>query len=619
MEQLIGIKKYLISHKLLCDGAFGTYYAGLCRGGEGSIPERANVEQPELVKRIHKDYLRAGAGLLRSNTFAANRGTLGCGRRELEENLRSAVRLAQEAVLEYRKEPGGAEDGREIFVAGDIGPLPHRFSLDKQELTEEYLWIASVLLEAGVDLLVFETFADYEVILEVGKKLKREQDVFLVMQFSVNQHGYTNAGLSAGRILRELGSENCIDAIGFNCGVGPGHLVHIMENAALPSGKFLTAFPNASYPKVIGEQLVFQENKEYFVNKAAVLADLGADLIGGCCGTDPSYIEGMSGRVDLKQRPHRSSGLKMGVPGSDKIKTESRIKNSAFFAGRNAEYKLLAVELAPPFHADDKKIREASQYLKEHYADVVTFPDSPSGRTRADSIMTGIKVAQHTGMCVMPHICCRDKNAIAIRAQLLGAYMNGIRNLLVVTGDPVPAGMRGDIRSVYNFDSIGLMKIIREMNADEFAQDPIVYGGALSYNRRNLEVEIERMHKKMEAGAEFFLTQPLFTQADAERLRLVQEKVPCARILCGIMPLVSRRNALFIQNEMAGIQVTDEIIDRYREDMTREEGEMTGAAIAGEIMEMTRDFAAGYYFSIPFNRVGLLEKIPAGVRNEQGF
>lgn len=614
MEQQIEIRKYLTSHKLLCDGAFGTYYAALCRGEEGSIPERANVEQPELVKRIHRDYIRAGAGLIRSNTFAANRGTLGCGRQELEENLRSAVRLAREAVLECRKEPGGREAGRDIFVAGDIGPLPHRSGLEKQALEEEYLWIASVLLEAGVDLLVFETFADYEVILEVGKKLKREQDVFLAMQFCVNQNGYTNAGLSAGRILRELGGENCIDAIGFNCGVGPGHLVHIMENAQLPADKFLTAFPNASYPKVIGERLVFQENKEYFVHKAALLADFGADLIGGCCGTDPSYIEGMSGLVDLKQRSHRSGGLKMGVPGREK--KGSKIKNSAFFAGKDTEHKLLAVELAPPFHADDEKIRKASEYLKEHLADVVTFPDSPSGRTRADSVMTGIKVAQHTGMCVMPHICCRDKNAIAIRAQLLGAYMNGIRNLLVITGDPVPAGMRGDIRSVYNFDSIGLMKIIREMNADEFAQDPIVYGGALSYNRRNLEVEIDRMHKKLEAGAEFFLTQPLFTQADAERLRMVQEKVPCARILCGIMPLVSRRNALFIQNEMAGIHVTDEIIGRYREDMTREEGEMVGAAIAGEIMEMTWDFAAGYYFSIPFNRVGLLEKIPARVRSK---
>lgn len=592
MEKYFEIKQYLETGKLLCDGAFGTYYATLCEDGS-YIPERANLEQPELVKRIHCDYMEAGAKVIRTNTFAANRETLGCGQGELERNLRAAVRLAKEAVAENKA----------VFVAGDIGPIPSRPGDDQDGQLQEYLWIASVLLDAGVDMLVFETFSDYEIIREVSRNIRQEKTVFIVMQFSVNQHGYTNAGLSAKRLVQELEAENSIDAIGFNCGVGPGHLVHILENIALPVDKFLTALPNASYPKVIQERLVFMENKEYFAKKAAELARLGVDMIGGCCGTNPSYIARAAKLVDFTQNGRSAVPVKMRVTKQD------RIKNSAFFAGKRAGEKLLAVELAPPFHADDEKIMDASNYLKSRAADAVTFPDSPSGRTRADSVMMGIKVAQRTGMCVMPHICCRDKNAIAIRAQLLGAYMNGIRNLLVITGDPVPAGMRGDIRSVYNFDSVGLMKIIREMNADEFAQDPIVYGGALSYNRRNLEVEMERMHKKMEAGAEFFLTQPLFTQTDADRLRTIQENVPEARILCGIMPLVSRKNAVFIQNEMAGIHVTDEIIERYREDMTREEGEAVGIAIAKEIIKMTQDFAAGYYFSIPFNRVHLLDKI----------
>lgn len=600
MKNSLQIKEYLKDHKLLCDGAFGTYYASLCN--DGSIPERANLEQPDIVKRIHCDYIKAGAGMIRTNTFAANREMLGCNATTLKQNLQAAVRLAGEARLQC-----GKETETEVFLAGDIGPIPQRTGLEIQALTKEYLWIASRLLDAGVDLLVFETFSDYEVICETARQIKKEKDVFIIMQFSVNQHGYTIAGLSARRIAEELAAEAAVDALGFNCGIGPGHLLRILEGIYLPADKFLTAFPNASYPKVMQERLVFLENREYFSKKVSQIADLGADIIGGCCGTNPSYIAQTAQLCNLEQKRCRKQPVKMCAP------VQSRLRNSAFFTGKEAGKKLLAVELAPPFHADDEKIMDASNYLKGHLADAVTLPDSPSGRTRADSVMMGIKVAQRTGICVMPHICCRDKNAIAIRAQLLGAYMNGIRNLLVITGDPVPVWLRSDIRSVYNFDSVGLMKIIRDMNADEFAKDPIVYGGALSYNRRNMEVEIERIHKKMEAGAEFFLTQPVFTEEDAARLEQIQENAPAARILCGIMPLVSRKNALFIKNEMTGIQVTEEIIERYGENMTREQGEEVGIGIAREVIGITQDFAAGYYFSIPFNRVHMLDKITAGM------
>ncbi|MBO5292465.1 MAG: bifunctional homocysteine S-methyltransferase/methylenetetrahydrofolate reductase [Lachnospiraceae bacterium] len=619
----MNIKEYLAEKKLLCDGAFGTYFSEkryavqefLSRDADVSenadlgmlIPEQANLLCPELVKQIHREYIEAGARLIRTNTFASNTLTLVCSAKKQQENIRAAVRLAREAVQ---------ESGQEVFLAGDIGPVDRLqdHAADRQRETEEYVRLVQTLLEEGVDILVFETFSDYEVILDVlkqvfstsgnaGKKNMKKDDIFVIVQFSVNQHGYTAAGISAKRILDELADCPLVDAIGFNCGVGPGHMCQILGELNLPEGKFVTALPNASYPRLQQDRVVFLENQGYFAEKMTEMSDLGIDILGGCCGTNPSYIRRTAAAVNWQQRPRRLKRMK-----SRTIETASA-KNSAFYAQKAPDEKLLAVEIAPPFHADDEKILDASHYLAAHQADVVTFPDSPSGRTRADSIMTGIKVADNTGLCVMPHICCRDKNAIAIRAQLLGGYLNGIRNLLVITGDPIPSMMRGDVRSVFNFDSVGLMKIIQEMNEEEFAQDPIVYGGALNHNRRNLEVEIGRLKKKMDAGASFFLTQPSFTREEAERLRIVKEQVPQARILCGIMPLISRKNAVFIRNEMAGIQVTEEIVERYQEGMSREEGEAVGVAIAREMIAMTGDFVDGYYFSIPFNRVYLLDQI----------
>ena len=218
------------------------------------------------------------------------------------------------------------------------------------------------------------------------------------------------------------------------------------------------------------------------------------------------------------------------------------------------------------------------------------------------------KVARETGMCVMPHICCRDKNAIAMRSQLLGAHINKIHNFLVVTGDPIPSMARSSVKSVFNFDSVGLMHIMSDMNEEQFGENPVCYGGAINQGRRNIEVEIGRVKKKMEAGATFFFTQPVSTKESAERLRYVKKETG-ARILCGIMPFVSLKNATFMKNEMTGIDVTDEVLSRYRADMTREEGEQAGILLAKEMMALTDDFADGYYFSFPFNRVSMLAKI----------
>jgi homocysteine S-methyltransferase len=240
--------------------------------------------------------------------------------------------------------------------------------------------------------------------------------------------------------------------------------------------------------------------------------------------------------------------------------------------------------------------------------DVVTIPDSPSGRTRADSVLMAAKIMKETGLRVMPHISCRDKNAIAIRASVLGARLNDIKDFLVITGDPVPVMFRQSTRSVFNFDSVGMMELLGTMNDEVFADGDITYGGAINQNRTNIQVEIARIKKKRDAGAKFFISQPVFTEAQAQILRDIKNELGVTLIV-GIMPLVSRRNALFMKNEMAGIDIPDELVERYGADFTRQEGETCGVNMAKEIISFSQDFADGYYFSFPFNRVHMLEKI----------
>lgn len=592
----MGIREAIKERTLFFDGAFGTYYAQ--KSGSKELPERGNVSNPGLVEEIHREYVRAGADIIRTNTFASNSRTIFGGRQELKKNLECACKIAKGVAGD------AAAGGRKtVYVAGDIGPLPciGEGEPETEEAAQEYFFLAQTLLSEGVDLLLFETFPDHHQLLPVIQKIKEKYpNVFIMMHFAVNQYGYTNTGIRAKKIFKELENNTYVDGLGLNCGVGPGHMLRIYEELALAPDKIYSALPNASYPKLLQNRMVFMENQEYFAGKLSELAGLGIHCLGGCCGTTPEYIRQASGQAGGKRNECR---IQVRQRGREEKKQPPA---HAFYEGR--EKALVAVELAPPFGADDEKVLEAACYLKNRGVDVVTFPDSPSGRTRADSVLMGVKAMTESKIPVMPHICCRDKNAIAVRSQLLGAYMNGIRNLLVVTGDPVPTLLRNDVKSVYNFDSVGLMRILQEMNEEEFAKDPFVYGGALNPARVNLQVEITRMKKKLAAGATFFLTQPLFTDGDIENLRRIREEVP-ARILCGIMPLVSRKNALFMKNEMTGIHVTDEIVSRYDGAVTREEGEAVGVSLAGEIMEKTKDLADGYYFSIPFNRVTLLAKI----------
>lgn len=589
----MNIREYLKKSKLIADGSFGTYYSQKYKTVD--IPEYANITDSQRISEIHTEYINSGARLIRTNTFASNTYSLDCSIEAVKENIKAAYKIAKEAV---------EQSGKEIFIAGNIGPVPAVFQPDFEAVEEEYYQIAKTFIDEGADILCFETFTQTEHIMPAIKRIKEECNPFIIVQFCVNQYGYSEAGESAERLVSETAFSKCVDAVGLNCGVGPAHMQQILSRINLNNNCFVTAMPNAGYPLLVRNRVKYADNPIYFASKVNDMALLGADIIGGCCGTTPDYIREVAKTVDL------TPTVKSDETSANNENEKPVIKKSFF---RNADgtikdKKLIAVELAPPFGADDKKLLEAAHMLKGLGVDVLTFPDSPSGRTRIDSVLMAQKVKNETGFDVMPHICCRDKNAIAMRSTFLGASINGINNFLIITGDPIPVMARQVVKSVFNFDSVGLMRIADEMNSEALKDSPLTYGGAINQSRRRIESEIKRVQKKMEAGAEFFLTQPVFTAEDAERLRRVKEETG-ARILCGIMPLVSRKNALFMKNEISGVNVTDEVIDRYPENAGREEGENVGVELAKEMIAATRDFADGYYFSFPFNRTYLLKRI----------
>ncbi|MBQ9990481.1 MAG: bifunctional homocysteine S-methyltransferase/methylenetetrahydrofolate reductase [Lachnospiraceae bacterium] len=587
------MKQYLEQHRIITDGSFGTYYAQKYNTLE--LPELANTEYPGRVKEIHKEYILAGANLIRTNTFAVNVEAMSGNQEKVEETIRQAVWLAREAVKEVCEEVGKSK--QQVFIAGDIGPA-------EGQGREDYCDLVRIFLKEGISVFTFETFGALEDILP-AVRMAKEAGATVLVTFSVNQFGYSNQGLSARKLVERAFDVEQIDGVGLNCGVGPGHMEKIMQSIEWQKGKFRIALPNAGYPKRQKGYLLFNNQPDYFAHTLQNMCEkYGLDIVGGCCGTTPVFIRTLAEIIEVNRKKEEQTACIKVLP-------HLQGKSKAFFLdeeGKVKKKKLIAVELAPPLNGEDDQLLAAAFQLKESVVDVITFPDSPSGRTRIDSVLMAAKVKRETNIAVMPHICCRDKNAIAMRSLFLGASINDIHNMLIITGDPIPSLERQSTKGVFNFDAVGLMNIARDMNEEGMTRTPISYGGAINQGRRNLEVEINRVRRKMDAGAEFFLTQPVFSKESVERIRQIKEETG-ARILCGIMPLVSRRNAEFMRNEIPGVSVPLEVVNRYPEKGTKEEGEAVGVAVAKEMIALAEDFADGYYFSFPFNRVHMLERI----------
>lgn len=603
------------SHFLLMDGSMGTYYAQVYPTEE-NIPEIANITHPEQIERIHTDYIAVGAQILRTNSFASHaEGLTGLPLHRADDrqatlqiiydNVFQSYKIAQKAALHA---------DNKVWVAGDIGPIPTKGEISDDEILPQFETMLDALLDAGAEIILFETFADFEYIFPAVQYVKKQViekhlpfSPVIMVSFCLNKFGCTKAGISASNLVKTAVDSGIIDVIGFNCGVGSTHMKRIIQKIDFGDMPVSIA-PNSGYPDFIRDRNIYRDNVGYFCNNMVEIASMGVNILGGCCGTTPQYIQELRKQLQqhyganenfTKMRHHLSvSAADRGID-----KTQNGFLNKL-----NVGKKVIAVELDPPQNGKADKISQASVLLKQAGVDIITFSDSPMGKMRADSIASSILVNQQTEIATMPHICCRDKNVIALGGVFLGAHMNGIRNMLVITGDPVPTGDKSTTSSVYDFNSFRLMNYFKQLNIEYFADDPIIYGGALNQCRPNLDIEIDRMHKKCSAGADYFLTQPIYSDDDIERIKYIKTKIE-TKILCGIMPLVNFRNAMFVKNEMSGIQIPDEIITRYNENMSREEGEQVGITISLEIIAKLHDIADGYYFMVPFNRASMICKI----------
>lgn len=597
------IREYLDKNRIITDGAMGTCYDRQT-GYRGELAERANLSRPEQIRAIHRAYIEAGAQLIRTNTFAVN--SMFFAKEEIRDVLAAAMENARAAA---------ADSKGPVWIAADMGPLLEDEGRSAEDVIREYQVLSQYFLDLGARVFVFETLSEFRYILEAAALIKKQQpDAFIIAQFSFNRNGYTRSGMGVGALLSEAAGLSDIDAVGFNCGVGPLHLYELLKNRTFPAGKYLTALPNAGYPTELRGRTLYSENVPYYVEMMEKIADLGVDFIGGCCGTTPDHIRGIRDllregrRPPKKLMPVRESATADGSC----IKEEER---TDFMEKLARGEKVFVVELDPPFDANDGKLMEGAAILRDIGTDMITLADSPLARPRADAVASAIKMHYTRQMEAMPHISCRDKNMIAHRAQLIGMHMNGLRHALIVTGDPVARGDRESIKSVFNFNSIKLMKYVQTMNQEIFGSTPIYYGGALNHNNGSLENIAARMRQKMEAGASWFLTQPVYGQEDIDRLRELKEKSG-GKILAGIMPLVSRKNALFIKNEMPGIHVPDSVLEQYKAGLGREEYEEIAVSISLDLIRRLQDVCDGYYFMTPFNRASLIKKIILQAKKE---
>lgn len=585
------ILDYLKENILLTDGAMGTYYAELT-GDYHTTCELANLHNPDIIKEIHKQYLDAGAMLIRTNTFAANRSKLDVSLETLKEILQKGYSIAAETAKESN-----------AFVAGSIGPIV-TVDIDQNEndILEEYKIIADSLLSAGARIILFETFSSINYLEAVSRYIKeRDKSVTVMAHFAVMPDGYTREGISISHICEGVREIESIDIHGFNCGSGPTHL-HRMVRKLDFSGETISVLPNAGYPEIINERTVYVNNPDYFAEKMMDIKNLGVKIIGGCCGTTPEHI-----RV-LAQKLAQGNG-KQAVQAP--VKTDQRekhIKLQNVFQEKLSKGEFVyAVELDPPFNTDIDKIMDGARLCSEESIDLITIADSPMSKVRVDSIAIACKIKREIGIDTMPHICCRDKNVIALRSGLLAAHVEGIRNILAVTGDPVSADTLASVKGVFNLNSFKFMSLISQMNIEVFSEDPLSIGGALNLNLTNKDKEVSRMMKKAENGATFFLTQPIYEDETIEYLKTLKDRN--VKILGGILPIVSYRNAQFLNNELPGVHVPDDYVKRFNPDMTRQEAEETGIQMAVELAKKLKPHVDGLYFMTPFNRVSMIVEI----------
>ncbi len=579
-------------HILLMDGAMGTYYNQ--QYGTELEAEEANLVHPEEITAIHKAYIEAGAELIRTNTFAVNH-LMFPKQEKCKRAIHAAIACARQAV---------AESSREVEIAASIGPIRQTVTEDDQNTIKEYQFLINSMLAEGIRIFVLETMLELKWVQPLSEYCKSQcEESVVIVQFSLNPSGYTQYGFGMKEIIDKLCQMETVDVFGFNCGVGAAHLRKLLEKQTFPKECMLSVLPNAGYQQELRGRMHYGDDPEYYAKQMERMIPLGINIAGGCCGTTPEHIAALK-KVLGGQAPQPKEVVEENADGE----SVSNAAPTDFISKLERGEKVFVVELDAPFDAQMDKFSKGVYALKENGVDMITVSDSPLARSRADAALLAVYAKRLTDISVMPHVAMRDRNLIGLRSEILGAHANGIRDFLVITGDPVGLDNRGKITGVFDVNSIRFMEYLQHMNEEIFPDQPVYYGGALNYAGNNIRAIAGRMRKKMEAGCAYFLTQPIFSEEDVQRVIELKEMTG-AKIICGLMPLVSYRNALFMKNEMPGIHVNDEILNRYDPEMSREEAEDTAVALCLDIAEALRGAADGFYLMTPFHRVGLVNRI----------
>ncbi len=589
------IRTYLNTNLLLFDGAMGTCWVQRNRDADFTC-EKANLLRPESVSAIHTAYLDAGAKAIKTNTFGLNALSLGGDHALLRDAVEAGWRLACEAA-----------EGREAYVFADIGPIPQ---VEEEGPLAQYQEVLDIFLNLGAKHFLFETNSGAQDLAQAAGYIKsREPEAFVLVSFAVHPDGYTREGFRGGALLEEMAACPDVDGVGLNCVSGAYHMRQLLRDVALPD-TYLSAMPNAGYPVVVGDHTIYDGDPGYYALQLSELAGLGVKILGGCCGTTPEHIA-RAAELLKKGVPVRRVTV---APAASGEKPKPPARPNLLWDKMERGEKVFAVELDPPKNAELGKFMAGAWTLKDAGADAITIADCPIGRARMDSSLLACKLRRELGISPIPHMTCRDRNLNATKSLLLGLNVEGVDNVLVVTGDPIPTAERDEVKAVFNFNSRKLARFIADLNQAELEHPFRVYG-ALNLNARNFDVELRRAEQKAAFGVSGFLTQPVLTAQALENLRQARAALPEAKILGGIIPVVSYRNACFMQSEIAGITVAEEIIELYR-DKSREESEELAVRISSEIARQIAPVVDGYYLMTPFLRVNLMVRIMDEIRKQ---
>ena len=576
----MNIREHLARRRpLLFDGAMGTYY-----GHPDQRVEQAGIDHPEAIAAIHRAYLQAGCRAIKTNTFSAGVDAAFGDTARAAAYIEAACRLALAEAAPF-----------DAAVFADLGPAPLQTRRTPAETWQVQM---ELFLQQGVTNFLLETLPGEDGVAEAAAWLKQRcPDAFLLVSFAVDASGSTRLGQNGKDLLLRTAALDAVDAVGFNCMSGPGALLALTQSLP-PLDKPLSVMPNAGYPAVLGRRTVYQGKPEYFAQKLAQLVQAGAAMVGGCCGTTPAHLAAAAALLP-EFLPEQAA------PQPPAVSRPAPRPNPLWEALQSGR-RVVAVELDPPGDDNLAPFVEGVQALHAAGADAITIADCPIGRPRAYSSLLACKLKTELGIEPLPHMTCRDRNLNATKALLLGLSMQDVHNVLVITGDPIPTEARDEVKGVFNFNSRKLARYISGLNETTLTT-PFHIFGALNLNARNFEVQLRLAKEKEQNGVCGFLTQPVLSARALENLKTARRELH-GRILGGIFPVVSYKNACFLNNEVSGMDVCQEICDLYK-DLDRAAAEELAVRISVRIAREIEPYTDGLYLMTPFRRVALMRRI----------